>query len=88
MLKFRNEEDLCEYFTKRKKEIPPRLCGNFYSAIIGTTKGRLIYDYEKMIDELMTEDVCSFDDAVDYIEYNAMGVLINLGDKRPIIRGR
>lgn len=41
---------------------------SFDTAIIGTTyDNRVVYDFDKMVEELMETDNCSYDDAVDFI---------------------
>ena len=48
----------------------------FDRSIIGITdEGRLVYDYEKMIDELAEEDGISREEAQEFIDYNTMRVL-------------
>lgn len=41
----------------------------------------LIYDYNKIIDELTVNAAMSYEDAVDHIEYNMIGAW--MGDKTP-----
>lgn len=48
----------------------------FDKSIIGITdEGRLVYDYEKMVDELAEEDGISREEAQEFIDYNTMRVL-------------
>ena len=57
----------------------------FDKSIIGITKeGQLIYDYYKMIEELVDEDNISYEDATEYIEYNTLRG-IDYMENRPII---
>ena len=49
---------------------------SFDSAVIGADYyGRLIYDYDKMVEELMEVDDISYEDAVDFISYNTLRAL-------------
>lgn len=58
----------------------------FDPAIIGITDdGRVIYDYEKMVDYMMEQDHISRDEAIDFIEYNTIRALPYFGNKAPII---
>jgi hypothetical protein len=56
------------------------------NSIIGTTfDGRAIYDIEKMADELSTDDDISLEEAMDFIDYNAIRSLPYAGDKAPVV---
>lgn len=47
---------------------------DYASAFIGVSAdGRAIYDYNKMVDYLMQTDGMSYDDAVEFIDYNVVG---------------
>lgn len=59
---------------------------SYDNSIIGVTlDGRIIYDYDLMIDELMQDDDCSMEEAIDWIEYNTLRAIPYMGDKAPII---
>ena len=56
------------------------------NSIIGvTTDNRVVYDYDKMIEEMMIDEECSYDDAVDWIDYNTIRSLPYAGENAPII---
>ena len=55
-------------------------------SIIGKTfDGRAIYDIEKMADELATDDNISLEEAIDFIDYNAIRSLPYAGNKAPVV---
>lgn len=55
-------------------------------SIIGTTfDGRVIYDYDLMIHEMVEETGCTVEDAIDWIDFNTIGALGNSGVKAPIV---
>lgn len=55
-------------------------------SIIGTTfDGRVIYDYDLMIQEMVEETGCTIEDAIDWIDFNTIGALVNGGVKAPIV---
>jgi hypothetical protein len=55
-------------------------------SIIGQTfDGRAIYDIEKMANELSTDDDIPIEDAMDFIDYNAIRSLPYAGDKAPVV---
>jgi hypothetical protein len=55
-------------------------------SIIGKTfDGRAIYDIEKMSEELATDDNISIEEAMDFIDYNAIRSLPYAGDKAPVV---
>ena len=56
------------------------------NSIIGTTfDGRAIYDFDKMVKELMTDEGWEEMDAVEWINYNTIRSLPYGGDKRPLV---
>ena len=56
------------------------------SSIVGvTTDGRVVYDYDKMVEELMEDEQWSYEDAVEWIDYNTIRALPYAGENGPII---
>lgn len=48
--------------------------------------GRLIYDYDLMVEELMKQDDMSGEEAIDFISYNTLRSLDYMTDKKkPIV---
>lgn len=48
--------------------------------------GRLIYDYDLMVEELMRQDNMSGEEAIDFISYNTLRSLDYMTDKKkPIV---
>lgn len=59
---------------------------DYDSAILGVSHdGRVIYDYDLMIESLMLEDEMKMDEAMDFIDYNTVRALPYAGDNGPII---
>ena len=59
---------------------------SFDSAIIGVDYfGRLIYDYEQMVIEFMETNNVSYEEAVEFIDYNTLRSLGYYKDNAPII---
>lgn len=59
---------------------------SYNSALIGVSHDdRAIYDYEKMVEWLMNEEDWSYEDAVDWIDYNTIRALPYMGADAPII---
>lgn len=59
---------------------------SYDDALIGVTEDhRAIYDYEKMIRWLMDTEQWSYEDAVEWIDYNTIRALPYMGDGAPII---
>ena len=47
---------------------------SYDDSIVGVTvDGHVVYDYDKMIEELMRDEGCSYEEAVDWIDYNTIG---------------
>ena len=59
---------------------------SYDSSIVGvTTDGRVVYDYDKMVEELMEDEQWSYEDAVEWIDYNTIRALPYAGENGPII---
>lgn len=60
---------------------------NYDSAIIGydENSGRIVYDYEKMAEHLMDNDGMTYEEAVEFIDYNTVRACPYMGDSAPII---
>ena len=59
---------------------------SYDSSIIGvTTDGRVVYDYDKMIEELMQDEEWSYEEAAEWIDYKTIRALPYAGDNAPII---
>lgn len=59
---------------------------SYDGSIVGvTTDGRVVYDYNKMIAELMCDEGWSYEDAAEWIDYNTIRALPYAGDQGPII---
>jgi hypothetical protein len=59
---------------------------SFDNSIIGvTTDGCAVYDYNKMIEELMKDEQISEQEAIDWIEYNTIRAIPYAGEMAPII---
>ena len=59
---------------------------SYDNSIIGTTfDGRAIYDYDLMVEEFISDEECSSDEAIDWIEYNTLRSLPYAGDKAPLV---
>ena len=49
---------------------------------------RVVYDYIAMIYDLMVSDSMSYEDALDFIEYNTIRSLLYCGSDAPIVMHR
>lgn len=59
---------------------------SFDNSIIGITlDGRTIYDFNKMIQELMTDENWSDEEAIEWIEYNTLRTIPYIDGLSPII---
>ena len=58
----------------------------FDSAIIGVAdghdSGRVIYDYEKMIEAFMEQEGATYSEAVEWVDFNTVGSYV--GEQTPI----
>ena len=59
---------------------------SYDNSIIGmSTDGRVIYSFNKMVEEFMSDENVSEMEAVEWIEYNTIRALPYLGENAPII---
>ena len=59
---------------------------DYASAVVGVdSNGRVIYDFNLMVDHLVKKDGISSEEAIEFIEYNTMRALPYTGEKCPII---
>lgn len=59
---------------------------DYEDAIIGIThNGRVVYDYDKMVEYLMNKEGWSDIEAIDWIEYNVIRSIPYMGSDAPII---
>ena len=59
---------------------------SYDDALIGVSDdGRAIYDYDRMVEWLMDEEGCSYDEAADWVNYNTIRALSYMGEGKPII---
>ena len=59
---------------------------SYDGSIVGvTTDGRVVYNYDKMIEELMEDEGWSYEDSAEWIDYNTIRALSYAGDNAPII---
>lgn len=59
---------------------------DYDDAIVGVSEdGRVIYDYNKMVESLMSHDGMTEDEAADFVGYNAIRSLPYAGEKAPIV---
>lgn len=59
---------------------------SYDSALIGITHdNRAVYDFDLMIEWLMTEEDFTYKDAIEWIEFNTIRALPYMGEGAPII---
>ena len=62
---------------------------SYDGSIVGvTTDGRVVYDFDKMVEELMQDEEWSYEEAVEWIDYNTIRSLPYAGPGAPIIMYR
>ena len=59
---------------------------SYSTAITGiSSHGNLIYDYDLMIEYLIEHDNMSYEDAVEFIDYNTIRAIDYMGEFKPIV---
>ncbi len=62
---------------------------DFDAAIIGVSEeGKIVYDYEAMVEQLCQKDGMTRDEAVEFIDYNTIRALPYAGENAPVIMYR
>ena len=62
---------------------------DYDEAIVGVdTDGRVVYDFDIMVECLMREDKISREDAMEFVEYNTIRSLGYVGEGAPIVMYR
>ncbi len=71
-----------------EQEITFKLFENpsFDESIIGISNdNRIIYDYNKMVEEFAFDNSCDYEEAEEFIQYNTMRALPYFGADAPIV---
>ena len=56
------------------------------NSIIGvSTDGRVVYDFDTMVQELMEDEGWTMEESIEWIEYNTIRALPYLGPNAPIV---
>ena len=86
-ISFKNLDELREFLIERGDEdIAFFTNPEFLDAIIGVGEdSRLVYSYSKMVESLMLRDNMSDEEAIEFIDYNTMRSVPNMGSHAPII---
>jgi len=86
-MKFERVEDLKEYLTQQCFTDTVVLEGpDYISAVVGiSTDGQLIYSRNLMVKHLCEKDGMTELEADEFIDFNTVGALPNMGEKAPII---
>ena len=59
---------------------------SYDTALIGVSnKNQVVYDYEKMIEWLVETQSFSYEEAIEWIDYNTARALSYMGNNAPII---
>ena len=59
---------------------------SYDDALIGVSDdGRAVYDYEKMVEWLVSEEGFSVEDAIEWIDYNTLRAIPYMGSDAPIV---
>lgn len=68
------DEEIKEYIEENGSNLSIYFTNpNYASAIIGiSTDGNIVYSYEKMVDYLIATDDMTYEDAVDWIDYDVI----------------
>ena len=55
-------------------------------SVVGITEdGRLVYDYQKMVDEFAEDENCKILEAMEWVDYNTLRAIPYMGENAPIV---
>lgn len=78
-------KEICDYAEEKEVDIVLLENPKFENSIIGlSSDDRAIYDLELMVKDLMVENKISYEEALEFIEYNTIRAL-SYFDNAPII---
>lgn len=86
-MSFENLDELKEYVSERGYDESIVFDNPSYvTAAIGLTEGgRVVYDYDKMVDFLIETDGMEYDEAMEFIDYNTIRAIPYFGEMAPIV---
>lgn len=59
---------------------------DYDDSIVGITEdGRVVYDYEAMVEEYMNDENCPEEDAREWLDYNTLRAIPYMGEHAPVI---
>ena len=59
---------------------------DYDGSIVGITEdGRVVYDYEAMVEEYMNDESCPEEDAREWLDYNTLRAIPYMGEHAPVI---
>ena len=87
MLQFSNLDSLKEYLVEQGYDDSIVFTGpDYLTAVVGVSEdGRVIYSYDKMVNDLMLSDNLSYEEAAEFIDFNTIRALPYMGEKAPIV---
>jgi len=82
-----NHQELKDFLAERYGDGIVILEPEYYDeAIVGTDQaGRLIYSYEKLIETISSHDGMTYEDAMEWVDYNTLRAIPYMGEFAPII---
>ena len=78
---------LRDYIAEEHEEAVVFNVPSYDNSIVGITDdGHIIYDYDKMVKEFMSENNVTMEEAIEFVEYNTIRTLLYIEETvRPII---
>lgn len=68
------------------EDIPHFINPDYEDAIVGVTDdGRIVYDFDKMVEYLMKKEGWSDIESIEWIDYNVIRSIPYMGENAPII---
>ena len=59
---------------------------SYDNSVLGLSDDHVVYDFEQMVEEFMSEHQCTKEEAIEFLEYNTIRTLPYIEEKvRPII---
>lgn len=87
LVSFNDTEELRRFLLERGNENSTYFTNpDFIDAILGINEdGCLVYSYNRMVESLILHDSMSYEDAVEFIDFNTVRTIPYMGEHAPII---
>lgn len=85
-MEFDSVDKLVDYIEKKGyKDLKIFRGCDYITAVVDVTENGVVYDYDKMVDYLVEKNAMTYEDAIEWIDYNTLRAIPYMGANPPII---